>query len=67
MKKKEQHRTTIVLPLEVENKLTKLCLLYHLSKSSVISLLIDKEYNFKEKELTKLEEKRNKGYCEVID
>lgn len=67
MSAKEQHRTTIVLPLEVENHLTELCLLYHLSKSSVISLLIDKEYMAKEKELTLLNEKRNKGYCEVID
>jgi hypothetical protein len=67
MKNKIQHRTTIVLPLDVEQKLTELCLLYHLSKSSVISLQIDKEHNNKNKELALLEEKRNKGYCEVID
>ena len=67
MNTKIQHRTTIVLPLDVEDRLTELCLLYHLSKSSVISLLIDKEHNNKNKELTLLEEKRNKGYCEVID
>ncbi len=67
MSPKEQHRTTIVLPLEVESRLTELCLLYHLSKSSIISLLIDKEHRLKEKELTLLNEKRNKGYCEVID
>ena len=67
MNTKIQHRTTIVLPLDVEDRLTELCLLYHLSKSSVISMLIDKEHNNKNKELALLEEKRNKGYCEVID
>ena len=67
MNKKIQHRTTIVLPLDVEQKLTELCLMYHLSKSSVISLLIDKEYQNKQKELHLLQEKRDKGYCEVID
>jgi hypothetical protein len=67
MNTKIQHRTTIVLPFDVENRLTELCLLYHLSKSSVISMLIDKEHNNKNKELALLEEKRNKGYCEVID
>jgi hypothetical protein len=67
MNTKIQHRTTIVLPLDVEQKLTELCLMYHLSKSSVISLLIDKEIQNKQKELQILQEKRNKGYCEVID
>ena len=67
MKNKIQHRTTIVLPLDVEQKLTELCLMYHLSKTSVISLLIDKEHQNKQKELQLLQEKRNKGYCEVID
>jgi hypothetical protein len=65
--KKPQHRTTIVLPIEVQNKLHQLCLLYHLSKSSVISLLIDKEIELREPELNKLRQKHERGYCEVID
>lgn len=67
MSPKEQHRTTIVLPVDVERHLNDLCLLYHLSKSSVISLLIDQETERKQLALTKLREKRSKGYCEVID
>jgi hypothetical protein len=67
MSPKEQHRTTIVLPIDVERHLNDLCLLYHLSKSSVISLLIDQETERKQLALTKLREKRSKGYCEVID
>ena len=66
MSPKEQHRTTIVLPIDVERHLNDLCLLYHLSKSSVISLLIDQETERKQLALTKLREKRSKGYCEVI-
>jgi hypothetical protein len=64
---KKQYRTTIVLPLEVEKRLTELCLLYHLSKSSVISLLIDRETDKKSNELKRLQEKRTAGYCEAID
>ena len=67
MSPKEQHRTTIVLPVDVERHLNDLCLLYHLSKSSVISLLIDQETERKQLALTKLREKRSKGYCEVVD
>ncbi len=67
MNDKKQHRTTIVLPIEVERHLNDLCLLYHLSKSSVISMLIDMETDRKQIELSRLREKRSKGYCEVID
>lgn len=65
--KKTQHRTTIVLPLDVQQKLHQLCLLYHLSKSSVLSLLIDKEVERRESDLQKLKQKHERGYCEVID
>jgi hypothetical protein len=67
MDKKTQHRTTIVLPLEVQNKLHQLCLLYHLSKSSVLSMLVDKEVERRESDLKKLQQKHERGYCEVID
>jgi hypothetical protein len=67
MNDKKQHRTTIVLPESVEKNLHQLCLLFHLSKSSVISLLIDRETDRRMIELSKLREKQHRGYCEVID
>ena len=62
-----QHRTTIVLPKEIQKQLTELRLLTHLSASSVISMLISRETERRYLELIKLREKRAAGYCEVID
>jgi hypothetical protein len=65
--KEDTRRTTIVLPQSIDEALHELCLYYHLSRSSVISLLVDQEMERKRHEITKLREKRSKGYCEIID
>jgi hypothetical protein len=65
--KEDTRRTTIVLPQSIDEALHELCLYYHLSRSSVISLLVDQEMERKRHEITKLREKRRKGYCEIID
>jgi len=65
--KDETRRTTIVLPPHIDEGLHELCLYYHLSRSSVVSLLVDQELERKKDELNKLREKRTKGYCEIID
>jgi len=65
--KEDTRRTTIVLPQSIDEALHELCLYYHLSRSSVISLLVDQEMERKKHEITKLREKRSKGYCEIID
>lgn len=65
--KEDARRTTIVLPSHIDEALHELCLYYHLSRSSVISLLVDQEVERKRKELEHLREKRSKGYCEIID
>jgi len=62
-----QHRTTIVLPLDIQSQLHELALLYHLSKSSIISMLIERETEFRKDDLEKLRQKQENGYCEVLD
>lgn len=62
-----QHRTTIVLPLDVQNQLHELSLLYHLSKSSIISMLIERESESRKSDIEKLRQKQENGYCEVLD
>lgn len=65
--KENIRRTTIVLPQHIDEALHELCLYYHLSRSSVLSLLVDQEVERKQKELEQLRKKRSKGYCEIID